>query len=132
MHHMSQFRIYYEDTDAEGIVYYANYLKFIERGRSDWLREAEIDQNDLHRDHGIYFVVRRVVADYLGSAKLNDVITVTTAMGDFGNSRFTLHQTVTRDGETLFTAEVTLVTLGPGARPVRIPADVRRMLESVA
>ena len=73
MVHVFPIRVYYEDTDMGGIVYYANYLKFIERARSDWVRSLGIDQNAMREDEGVVFVVRRVEADYLSSAKFDDI-----------------------------------------------------------
>ena len=79
MPHSLSLRVYYEDTDLAGIVYYANYLKFIERGRSEWVRALGIDQGALRRDTGIVFAVRHLEADYLRPAVFDDWLTVTTA-----------------------------------------------------
>ena len=78
MNHNFALRVYYEDTDLAGIVYYANYLKFIERARSEWLRDLGLDQTRLRRDPGIVFAVRRVEADYLKPALFDDVVRVET------------------------------------------------------
>ena len=75
-----QCRVYYEDTDLAGIVYYANYLKFIERARSEWVRSIGLDQNVLRKDHGLVFAVRKIEADYLKSAKFDDLLTITTEL----------------------------------------------------
>ena len=71
-----QCRVYYEDTDLAGIVYYANYLKFIERARSEWVRNIGLDQNVLRKDCGIIFAVRKVEADYIKAAKFDDLLTI--------------------------------------------------------
>ncbi|MFC3059204.1 tol-pal system-associated acyl-CoA thioesterase [Paenirhodobacter populi] len=128
MSHTFTLRVYYEDTDLAGIVYYANYLKFIERARSEWVRALGVDQVALKRDHGIVFAVRRVEADYLRPAKFDDELTVTTRPVTQGGARIVLEQTVTRTGETLFTATVTLVCLNEAGAPARLPAEVRLRL----
>lgn len=131
MHEFS-LRVYYEDTDLAGIVYYANYLKFIERGRSEWVRGLGIDQTVLKRDHGIVFAVRRVEADYLRPARFDDVLVVRTALVETGGARIVLDQSVWRDdgaqGETLFIARVVLVCLSDEGGAARLPADVRQLL----
>lgn len=109
MSHRFPIRVYYEDTDLGQVVYYANYLKFIERGRSEWLRELGIDQQRLVRDEGLAFVVRRVEADYLRPARFDDTLEVVTTLTSATGSRIQLDQAVTRDGETLFQSTVTLV-----------------------
>lgn len=119
MHHFP-IRVYYEDTDLAGIVYYANYLKFIERGRSEWLRALDIDQVALKRQ-GMVFVVRHVAADYLSPAHFDDQLTVESRLGEIGLARIVMAQDVLRDGKPLFTARVTLVCVNDAGRPVRIP-----------
>ncbi|HEY0214049.1 MAG TPA: tol-pal system-associated acyl-CoA thioesterase [Paenirhodobacter sp.] len=128
MTHQFALRVYYEDTDLAGIVYYANYLKFIERARSEWVRALGVDQVALKRDHGIVFAVRRVEADYLRPARFDDELTVTTRPLTQGGARIVLEQVVSRAGETLFTATVTLVCLNDTGTPARLPADVRLRL----
>ena len=121
MTHTLALRVYYEDTDLAGIVYYANYLKFIERGRSEWVRSLGLDQARMAaRGEGV-FAVRRVVADYLRPARFDDWLDVTTAYRAHGRARVMLDQRVLRGGETLFEAEVTLVFLSPDGRPGRLP-----------
>jgi acyl-CoA thioester hydrolase len=128
MTHRFTTRVYYEDTDLAGIVYYANYLKFIERARTEWVRELGIDQGALKRDAGIVFAVRRVVAEYLSPAKFDDVLVVETDLVRLSGARIVLSQNVFRDGETLFQAEVTLVALTDDGKPARIPAEMRAAL----
>lgn len=119
MHHFP-IRVYYEDTDLAGIVYYANYLKFIERGRSEWLRALDIDQVALKRQ-GMVFVVRHVEADYLSPAHFDDQLIVESRLGEIGSARLVMAQDVLRNGKPLFTASVTLVCINDAGRPVRIP-----------
>lgn len=128
MTHEFALRVYYEDTDLAGIVYYANYLKFIERARSEWVRSLGIDQVRLRRDHGIVFAVRRLEADYLRPARFDDDLRVTTRPAAATGVRIHLEQEVLRAGERLFTAQVTLVCLTDGGQPARVPADIRQRL----
>ena len=117
-------RVFYEDTDMGGIVYYANYLKFIERARSDWVRTLGIDQNAL-REAGTVFAVRRVEADWLAPARFGDELQVVTTPVSATGARIELDQEVRRGGQRLFAARVTLAVLGPGGRPARLPAALR-------
>ncbi|WP_071796349.1 tol-pal system-associated acyl-CoA thioesterase [Natronohydrobacter thiooxidans] len=126
MTHTHKIRVYYEDTDLAGIVYYANYLKFIERGRSEWLRALGFDQAAMKSAGQGVFAVRRVVADYLAPARFDDLLHVTTAYASHKPARLVLHQSVRREGKTLFQAEVTLVCLADTGRPKPLPAPVLR------
>lgn len=128
MLHRFDIRVYYEDTDLAGIVYYANYLKFIERARTEFVRGLGIDQRALKRLHGIVFAVRRVEADYLLPAQFDDKLCVHTNVHSVTGARIVLLQGVRRGETLLFTANVTLVTLTDTGRPARIPADIRRAL----
>jgi acyl-CoA thioester hydrolase len=126
MTHRLPIRVYYEDTDLAGIVYYANYLKFIERARTEWVRGLGLDQGRLKAEQGIVFAVRRVEADYLRPAAFDDELLVQTSVESMTAARLVLKQDVMRDGEVLFASIVTLVALGPDGRPVRLPAVFRR------
>jgi acyl-CoA thioester hydrolase len=128
MPHSLSLRVYYEDTDLAGIVYYANYLKFIERGRSEWVRALGVDQGALRRDAGIVFAVRHLEADYLRPAVFDDWLTVTTSVLPVTGARIVLDQAVLRDGVILFSARVTLVPVGADGRAARLPADLRQRL----
>jgi acyl-CoA thioester hydrolase len=132
MTHRFGLRVYYEDTDLAGIVYYANYLKFIERARSEWVRGLGIDQVALKAAEGIVFAVRRVEADYLAPARFDDWLEVTTAPEAATAARLTLRQEVWRGADRLFTARVVLVALGPSGRAGRLPAAVRRLTGTMA
>ncbi|MDO9637517.1 MAG: tol-pal system-associated acyl-CoA thioesterase [Pseudotabrizicola sp.] len=126
--HRFELRVYYEDTDLAGIVYYANYLRFIERGRTEWVRALGVDQGKLRAEAGIVFAVRRVEADYLRPAVFDDQLAVVTGLVELGGARIVLDQTVWRGDERLFAARVVLVCLGPDMGPVRIPEAVRGLL----
>jgi acyl-CoA thioester hydrolase len=123
-------RVYYEDTDLAGIVYYANYLKFIERARSEWVRDLGIDQNRL-RAEGLVFAVRRVEADYLAPARFDDLLAVQTIARSISAARVVLEQRVLRSGAVLFSALVTLVCLGADGRPSRLPIALRLAVKTV-
>jgi acyl-CoA thioester hydrolase len=120
--HRFDLRVYYEDTDLAGIVYYANYLKFIERARSEWVRALGIDQFRLQAEAGLVFAVRRVEADYLIPARFDDCLSITTRLAQRSGARLQLDQAVTRDGALLFQARVTLVCMGVDGRPARLPS----------
>ena len=124
MIHRFDLRVYYEDTDLAGIVYYANYLKFIERARSEWVRGLGVDQAAMKAD-GLVFAVRRVVAEYLRPAVYDDVLQVRTAVWAGTGARLQLQQGVWRGEEQVFDAEVTLVCLGAEGRAVRFPKALR-------
>ena len=128
MTHTFPVHVYYEDTDLAGIVYYANYLKFIERARTEWVRELGIDQVALKEEEGLVFAVRRVEADYLSPAKFDDDLTVTTDLEAMSGARIVLSQNVLRGEERLFAAQVTLVALTATGHPARLPAVLRRNL----
>ncbi|MFK7938599.1 MAG: tol-pal system-associated acyl-CoA thioesterase [Roseovarius sp.] len=128
MAHVFPIRVYYEDTDMAGIVYYANYLKYIERARSDWVREMGIDQNAMREDEGVVFAVRRVEADYMAPARFDDPLQVSTKVQTVTAARLIMEQEVTRAGEVLFTALVTIVCIDDTGRPARLPANIRLML----
>ena len=115
-------RIYYEDTDAGGIVYYANYMRFAERGRTEFLRDIGYENGDLMEKEGIAFVVRKIDADYLAPAKLDDVIEVRTVIDSVKKTSFVMKQTVFRQDNALFQMYVTLVTVSLDTmKPVRMP-----------
>ena len=127
MVHCFDLRVYYEDTDLAGIVYYANYLKFIERGRSEMIRAAGVDQVAL-RAAGMVFAVRRVEADYLLPAVHDDLLQVRTRITAITGARITLQQAVWRSDQCLFDAGVSLVCLTGTGAATRIPADIRQKL----
>ncbi|ALG89709.1 MULTISPECIES: tol-pal system-associated acyl-CoA thioesterase [Actibacterium] len=126
MAHRFSIRVYYEDTDLAGIVYYANYLKFIERGRSEWVRALGVDQLRLKEEQGLVFAVRRVEADYLSPARYDDMLVVETMPEAVTGARVVLAQRVMRGDDVLFAARVTLAMLAASGAPVRLPADIRR------
>lgn len=127
MTHILPVKVYYEDTDMGGVVYYANYLKFIERARSEIVEELGVDQNEMKAD-GFVFAVTRVVADYLAPAKLGDALDVKTTHRATSPLRWLFDQAVWRGEHCLFRAEVTAVCMTTAGRPVRLPAELRAQL----
>lgn len=125
--HRLDIRVYYEDTDMAGIVYYANYLRYIERARSDWVRGLGIDQRAM-KENGQVFVVRRVEADYLASAHLDDELVVETEVVQVTGARLIMDQVVKRGTEALFHAIVTVVVVTEGGQVARMPANIRQLL----
>ena len=128
MTHRMTLRVYYEDTDLAGIVYYANYLKFIERGRSEWVRDLGIDQGRLKAETGLVFAVRHIEADFLSPARFDDVLDVETEPVRVGGARIVVAQRVRRGAELLFEATVTLAVLTETGRAGRLPAEYRQRL----
>ena len=126
--HCFDVRVYYEDTDMGGIVYHANYLKFIERARSDWVRDMGIDQRAMKEEDGTVFAVRRIECDYLMAARFDDRLKVHTRVMSVTGARLVLRQEVLRGQEVLFTASVTIVCLSDVGQPVRLPANIRLIL----
>lgn len=129
--HVHPLRVYYEDTDLAGIVYYANYLRFIERGRTEALLAAGVDQARLKAETGIVFAVRRVEIDYLRPALFQDELTVTTALAALRGARVELLQDVRRGAETLAKARVVIVALDAAGRPARLPGEMRAAMEGL-
>ncbi|MEO1531560.1 MAG: tol-pal system-associated acyl-CoA thioesterase, partial [Pseudomonadota bacterium] len=118
--HVFTLRVYYEDTDLAGIVYYANYLRFIERARSEALRTLGVDQRALKEGRGLVFVVRGLTADYLRPALFDDVLTVETRLQALKRASVSLEQRVLRNGEPLFVSTVRLAMMDASGRPARI------------
>lgn len=122
-------RVYWEDTDAGGVVYYANYLKFLERARTEWLRSLGIEQTELAERDGVLFVVRRVEADYLKAARFNDALSVECRRVEVGRASMTVDQKVLRGDEVLLVAQVKAACVSAGEfRPARIPAHILERL----
>lgn len=128
MTHHFPIRVYYEDTDLAEIVYYANYLKFIERGRSEWLRDLGFDQAAMKAAGQGVFAVRRVVADYRAPAHFDDLLDVRTDYLSHSGARLFLRQTVWRKDKLLFEAELTLVCLTQARRPQALPEALLRKM----
>ncbi len=125
MTHKVSYRIYYEDTDAGQVVYYANYLKFAERARTEWLRDLGFSQSGLEA----IFVVRKVEAEYLSPARLDDLITVETSLQNISRASITLSQNVFRGEQPLAKMNIVLVCVSRGdIRPVSIPDEIKNKI----
>lgn len=123
--HRTAFRVYYEDTDFSGFVYHANYLRFLERGRTDLLRELGVAQSALKQGaDGLVFVVTRIVVDYLRPAKMDDVLTISTSIDAVTGATMTMAQAIHRGEEALVKAMVHIAAVRDG-RAVRLPAVLR-------
>ncbi|MEW6120161.1 MAG: tol-pal system-associated acyl-CoA thioesterase [Pseudomonadota bacterium] len=118
-------RVYWEDTDAGGVVYYANYLKFLERARSEWLRSLGFEQDVLRDEDGVVFVVRRVEIDYLAPARFNDALDVTVERVALGRASLDIEQAILRGPTRLVTARVKLACVDAVMfKPAKIPATL--------
>jgi acyl-CoA thioester hydrolase len=125
--HVYSVRVYYEDTDFSGIVYHANYLRFIERARTEMLREADLHQARIHAGEQIFFVVARMNIEFLRPARMDDLLLVETRIERLTAATLELQQSVKKDDEVLFTARV-LIAAVAGGRACRIPREVREKL----
>ena len=121
------FRIYYEDTDAGGIVYHANYLKFAERGRTESLRAAGWDHHRVAQEFGLAFIVRHAEVDYRAPAKHDDWIEVRTAVDSVGNTSLTMKQGIWRGDKLLADIKIVLVAVNLEGKPVRFPPQLRQI-----
>lgn len=132
--HVLPVRVYFEDTDFSGLVYHASYLRWCERGRSDFLRLIGNDHRALIAGatgrEPAAFVVRRMRLEYLKPARIDEVLEVHTRVQDVGAASLTLAQVVTRDGVPLFEAEVMVVLVSTAGKPMRISAAIRSALGS--
>ena len=123
-------RVYWEDTDAGGVVYYATYLKFMERARSEWLRALGFEQDALRDEAGVLFVVRRVEVDYLAPARFNEQIEVSVSLHEIGRASLSVTQTLSRGPTRLVSALVTLACVDAVRfKPVKIPAPILQALD---
>ena len=122
--HLLPVRVYYEDTDFSGVVYHANYLRFMERGRTDFLRLLGVHHNELAdglAGEALHFVVRHMEIDFRGSARIDDILEVQTWFRELRGARLYLDQVVVREGEILVAASVMAAMVGENGRPRRIP-----------
>ncbi len=126
-----KYRVYYEDTDAGGIVYHANYLRFCERSRTEYLRDLQVSQSDLVRDEKLIFVVRRCEIDYLFPAKLDDLIEVTSEVTKTSATSLIMHQEVKKDDKVLAAMDVVIVCIDSETyRPKKIPENLKELFNA--
>ena len=133
MIHRHRVRIYWEDTDAGGIVYHSNYLNFAERARTEMVREAGISQSELSDRLGCFFAVKHVAMDFLKSARLDDLLEVESTMTSVGGASMEVRQIIKRldDGAELVRLDVKLAFIGKDGRPARLPADLKTSLQAL-
>lgn len=130
--HIMPVRVYYEDTDAGGVVYHSNYLKFAERARTEMMRDLSDGLYARMLADGLAFIVRRCTVDYAGAAKLDDLVEVHSRVLNVGGASLSAEQIVRRDGDRLVGIEVKLGCVDPDGRPARIPSDLRAVIEKYA
>ncbi len=123
--HKCEFRVYYEDTDAGGIMYHAKYINWCERGRSEFLRSVDLTSSEIFEQTGIQFVVRHLEADYFKPAKLDQLLRVESRIKEMKNSSFIMIQSIFCQDSMLFSTTVTLVGVDARGKPVRLPETVR-------
>ncbi|MDR2416805.1 MAG: tol-pal system-associated acyl-CoA thioesterase [Holosporales bacterium] len=128
--HRFSCRVYYEDTDAEGIVYYANYLRFIERARTEFLRANGIHHRMLAQEHGAFFVVAKCSMTYISPAYLDDQLEIVTIVDSKTSTRLTFKQDIFRDDQKLFTSLVTLACINASCRASCFPACIGKICKS--
>ncbi len=124
-------RVYYEDTDAAGLVHYANYLRFAERARTEMLRRLGVGQGHLRAENGLVFVVRRCAADYLLPARLDDDLVIATRLTGLGGASLDLDQEVHRGGDMLVRLTSQIACIDQSGRPHRLPMALRAALSSL-
>jgi len=124
-------RVYYEDTDAGGVVYYANYLKFAERARTEFLRHLKITNSTFQERHGLAFVVRHIGVDYISPARLDDMLDVCLTVTKVGGASLEGVQSIKRDGQLLLTLNIRLGCMKLAGGPGRFPNDIRDILRAV-
>jgi len=125
-------RIYFEDTDSSGVVYHSNYLKFMERARTEWLRSIGIDQRHLKQDNHIMFVVHRIDIQFKLPARFNDDLIVKSELRDIGSSKIEFRQMIYRNDEMLIDASVDIACIDSEKfKPVRIPPTIKQTMESL-
>lgn len=126
---MLPIRIYYEDTDCGGVVYYANYLRYFERGRTEFLRDMGVSLTDCHNS-GVVFVVTKAELEYLSPGRYNDLLLLDTQLTNISGVKMTFSHTIKREGseKELVRGMVTLASVNSDGRPVRLPEDIKAKL----
>jgi len=123
-------RVYYEDTDTGGIVYYANYLRYFERARTEWLRSLGINQQALASKDGVQFVVRRATLDFVAAARLDDLLSISVQLKHFARTYVELAQQAVCAGRMLCSGEVTIACVQRSdMRPVAIPGEIAALMK---
>lgn len=129
--HVLPVRVYYEDTDFSGVAYHGAYVRFLERGRSDFLRLLGVHQGALHGSESVAFAVRSMTLDFPRAARIDDVLEVTTRVDEVGGATVTLGQRIVRGEEVIVDASVRVALVG-GGKPRRLPAGLRQAFLSLS
>ena len=127
-HHSMNIRVYYEDTDLGGVVYYANYLRFIERARSEWIRDLGIDQIKMRDEEEAIFVVTKIKADYISPARFDDILTVDTKIKVVSPVRAYFYQNIFREEKVIFKAEVCVTCTSNSGKVLRLPEKIKILM----
>ena len=127
-HHSMNIRVYYEDTDLGGVVYYANYLRFIERARSEWIRELGIDQIKMRDEEEAIFVVTKIEADYVSPAHFDDILTVDTKIKVVSPVRAYFYQNIFREEKVIFKAQVCVTCTSNSGKVLRLPEKIKLLM----
>ena len=127
-HHSMNIRVYYEDTDLGGVVYYANYLRFIERARSEWIRDLGIDQIKMRDEEEAIFVVTKIKADYLSPAHFDDILTVDTRIKVVSPVRAYFYQNIFREEKVIFRSEVCVTCTSNSGKVLRLPEKIKILM----
>ena len=124
-------RVYFEDTDAGGVVYHAQYIKFLERARTEWLRYLGFTNSELERKYKMIFVVSEIAVEFVKPARLDDALNISVGIENLGRVRVTFHQEIRRGEDVLVKARVSVATLAVESfKPIEIPADVKKKMEA--
>lgn len=123
-------RVYYEDTDAGGVVYHANYLKFCERARSEYLRALGFENSGIRAESSALIVVKKIEADYVAPARLDDLLRVRTHLLELKNTSFFMRQIVVKDDNVVFEMKILLVFVSDEGKPVKIPLAIREIFDN--
>ena len=124
-------RVYFEDTDAGGVVYHAQYVKFLERARTEWLRYLGFTNSELERKYKMLFIVSEIAVEFVKPAKLDDAINISVGIETMGRVRVTFHQEIRRGEDILVKAKVSVATVSAESfKPIEIPADVKKKMEA--
>ncbi len=124
-------RVYFEDTDAGGVVYHAQYVKFLERARTEWLRYLGFTNSELVRKYKMLFIVSEIAVEFVKPAKLDDAINISVGIETLGRVRVTFHQEIRRGEDILVKAKVSVATVSAESfKPIEIPADVKKKMEA--
>ncbi len=124
-------RVYYQDTDSGGVVYHANYLGFMERARTEWLRSLGFEQDHIREQWGVLFVVRSASIEYLSPARFNDELNIYSTISSSGKSSVSFHQVVTRGEDTVCEADIRIVAIDAHRfRPTPFPEQIKERMEN--